>query len=152
MDDSGEITELSSDDDSFDFFKLHGWMMWTAWGLLSLIQIISNRYLKMYWHLNMWVHRINGTIMMLITLIFGFSALKRAGWQEIPGGHNLFGLAVTICVILVALGGVLTRSLANRLWWRSKTIHIFRRVHKVRQNSQFQQILFHPLYSTLPLV
>ena len=28
---------LSADGEGFDFFKFHGWMMWSAWGLLALL-------------------------------------------------------------------------------------------------------------------
>ena len=54
-------------------FKIHGWMMWTAWSLLSLIQFASNRYLKgVLYGKNMWIHRIIGTVIMLISIIFGY--------------------------------------------------------------------------------
>lgn len=48
--------------------------MWTAWGILGFIQLASNRWLKGYWYLNMWIHRIAGTSIMIITLIMGIMA------------------------------------------------------------------------------
>ncbi len=60
--------------ETFDFYVYHGLLMWTAWGLLGFIQLASNRWLKGYWYLNMWIHRLAGTSIMIITLIMGIMA------------------------------------------------------------------------------
>lgn len=59
---------------TYDFNLYHGLLMWTAWGILGFIQLASNRWLKGYWYLNMWIHRIAGTSIMIITLIMGIMA------------------------------------------------------------------------------
>lgn len=74
---NGTIEKLLSDDvDGFDFFEFHGFMMWSAWGVLGFIQLACNRYLKTQWRYIMWVHRITGTLILLITWVIGMLALK----------------------------------------------------------------------------
>ena len=52
----------------FGFFLSHGYNMWIAWVLLGTAQISSTRYLKgTLPGINMWIHRIAGTLMLLIT-------------------------------------------------------------------------------------
>ena len=48
--------------------QIHGWALWAAWGILGLVQIASNRYLKVFWKVHMWIHRIGGTLIFLITI------------------------------------------------------------------------------------
>ena len=31
---------------TFNFYELHGWLMWITWGILGFLQLASNRYLK----------------------------------------------------------------------------------------------------------
>ncbi|CDW84971.1 cytochrome b5-like heme steroid binding domain containing protein [Stylonychia lemnae] len=123
---SGGISDASgegySEDDSFDFYVYHGWLMWVSWGLFGLIQLASNRYLKMYWKVNMWVHRLSGSIIWILTLVFGFIAVSKADWEVVNSLHTIIGFIVTITVTLIVLGGVFTRSMMNRLRWKTHLI------------------------------
>jgi glucan phosphoethanolaminetransferase (alkaline phosphatase superfamily) len=65
-----------------EFYYIHGWLMWGAWGLLSLLMIVSNRHLKHVWWLHMWIHRLGGTFILLITLIMGILAVTKIGEVE----------------------------------------------------------------------
>jgi len=72
-----------------DFYRVHGFLMWGAWGILGLVQLVSNRYLKggSGWRYAMWAHRISGTLTLLITLTMAFLALKEADWEVEVGLH-----------------------------------------------------------------
>lgn len=105
--------------------------MWAAWGIFGLIQLVSNRYLKVYWKLNMWVHRISGSIIWLLTLVMGFMAISRANWEVTYSPHNILGFCITLLVTLLVLGGVFTRSMMNRLKWRTHLILKIKTGHRV---------------------
>lgn len=78
-----------TDDLGVNFYKVHGFLMWGAWGVLGLVQLLTNRYLKggNGWRYTMWVHRISGTLTLLITLVMALLALKEAGWEVEIGLH-----------------------------------------------------------------
>jgi hypothetical protein len=38
--------------DKFKFAKLHGWLLWAAWSIFGLIQLITSRYLNIFWRVN----------------------------------------------------------------------------------------------------
>jgi hypothetical protein len=55
--------------------------MWSAWGIFGMIQLLTNRYLKRYWKYVMWVHRIAGTLILLITMVLGIYTIGHGGWE-----------------------------------------------------------------------
>ena len=71
----GDGAIVLSNADVFDFYKFHGFMMWAAWGVFGLVQLATNRYFKIYWRYVMWIHRISGTLILLITWIVAMLAL-----------------------------------------------------------------------------
>ena len=85
--DSGAV--VLTTDLGVDFYRIHGFLMWGAWGILGLVQLVSNRYLKggSGWRYAMWAHRVSGTLTLLITLTMAFLALKEAGWEVEVGIH-----------------------------------------------------------------
>ncbi len=107
----------------FSLTKLHGWMLWVAWSLFGMIQIVSARYLKKYWRVNMWVHRISGTLILLITIAFSLTGIYKAGWQlSGKSAHYVLGLIIFFSVLFVAMAGVYARSMTRRLEWATTTI------------------------------
>ena len=40
----------------YDFYTIHGWVMWGAWGVGGFLQILSARYLRKYYICHMWLH------------------------------------------------------------------------------------------------
>ena len=97
--------------------------MWIAWGVFGFIQVSSNRYLKKYWRVNIWIHRISGTFILLITIAMGIVGIYLAGWQLTGETHDVIGLIVFFSTLFVALGGIFARSRARRLEWKTKVIH-----------------------------
>jgi hypothetical protein len=79
----------------------------------------------------MWVHRISGTIILLITIALGIVGIKMVGWElsgESP--HTVIGLIIFFSTFFVAVGGVFARSRTRRLEWKTKVIHRVRGIHK----------------------
>ena len=88
---------------------IHGFGMWSAWGLLGFLQLASNRYLKHHWRAAMWIHRISGCMSILITLSMGFLAFNKAGWVLGSSIHCYFGLFIMVTSALLGLGGFIAR-------------------------------------------
>ena len=115
----------------------HGWLFWIAWGIFGFMQIVSVRYLKKYWKLNMWIHRISGTFILLITIGMGILGIRNLNW-ELSGRepHYVIGLIIFFSVLFIALGGIYARSMTRRLEWKTKTVLMNKIGHKVSLFSQ----------------
>ena len=59
-------------------YILHGFLLWFAWGILGFLQIASSRYLKSYWKFTMWIHRISGSLVILITFVMSLLVFNAA--------------------------------------------------------------------------
>ena len=64
----------------FSLVKLHGWFMYVAWGVLGWLQAASNRYFKKNWRTYIIVHRICGTLILLITISMGVIGIELDTW------------------------------------------------------------------------
>ena len=74
--DSGRVTTGTLNPNGTpDFFYIHGWFMWSAWGFLGYIMIVSNRYLKRFHWLHLWINITSGVIILVFTYVLGFLAL-----------------------------------------------------------------------------
>jgi hypothetical protein len=126
----GTIVSMN-DTTGFNFYEFHGFMMWAAWGVFGFIQLLSNRYLKGKWRWNMWLHRISGTCILLLTFTVGLMALARSEWQVSAGFHEILGVIILALVTLPVLGGVFNRSRMMRLRWRTDLMLKVKRGHQV---------------------
>lgn len=114
-----------------NFFLAHGFALWASWSLLALLQISSNRYLKgPFWKINMWIHRVVGTVMMAFTLGFGFKAWNKLGGKVINNAHSYFAFPVLLLVFFIAIGGVITRSCLRRQRWNTRKALLMKKLHK----------------------
>jgi hypothetical protein len=107
------------------FFLIHGIVLWSAWCLVGQISIISNRYLKHFWRYRHTVHGTSGLFLLITTLWYGFYGL----WQMkkvADDPHAKLGIAVSSCVSVLVLFGVIARSslggfsedMKAMLWWK----------------------------------
>ena len=112
--------------------EVHGWCLWAAWSLLGFIQMACNRYFKVFWKINMWVHRIVGTSILVLTIIMSIIGLRNMKY-EFSGevGHYVIGWIIFFGIAFLAGGGIITRSRMNRLKWKTHVILSFKFVHKV---------------------
>ena len=113
-------------------FKLHGWLMWTAWSVLSLVQFASNRYLKgTLYGKNMWIHRMIGTTIMLITLVFGWAAYKYENYYIFDNWHSKFVFIILFGVPFIAIGGIISRSFLRRSVWNTSRALYIKKGHQI---------------------
>jgi hypothetical protein len=100
----------------FDVLYLHGWILWSAWSILGLMQLISIRYIKPY-HLCMssfkncglWLHVISGVLILIMTVTMCLLAFNFYSWhlrfnQSI---HSAIGFIVLISSGLLTILGFL---------------------------------------------
>lgn len=116
------------------FELYHGWLMWTAWGVLGYVQLISNRYLRVYWKINRWVHLISGLIILVLTLSYGLLMMKEVGWKIIKDWHPIIGFLVLISVGLICLGGLSSGFLMSSIRWKTGAVMRIKKMHKVSLN------------------
>ena len=93
---SVSLTEIENRTTDNTLFKLHGGLMWTAWGLISLLQLFSGRWLKKCWKWNMWVHLIMGSISLLLTITFALIVAAEFGMSLTGSLHSFVGLAILV--------------------------------------------------------
>ena len=80
----------------------------------------------------MWVHRIVGTSILILTIIMSIIGLRNMKY-EFSGevGHYVIGWIIFFGIAFLAGGGIITRSRMNRLKWKTHVILSFKFVHKV---------------------
>lgn len=123
---NGEITAGAL---KHSFYYYHGWLLWAAWGLFGFIQILSNRYLKRFWWLHMWIHRVSGVVILVLTYVYCLLALKQNEWKIGNKYHEVAGFIVMIVTAVIVIGGVFTRSMMNRLRWKTSKIIAIKLTH-----------------------
>ena len=93
-----------------DILFYHGTLMWVSWGFFGFFMIASNRWLKRFYWLHMWIHGFCGMVILTITFIMGFLALKDLGWMiDTATPHAVIGFCVLCIVTFIVLAGFLTR-------------------------------------------
>ena len=115
----------------FNWFLLHGWMMWAAWTIFAIVQISSTRWLKgTLPGTNIWIHRINGMLIIVITLTFAIWAWRKVG-MIINNEHSYFVFPVLFLVVIVAAFGIASRSAMRRAVWNTKCALCIKNTHRV---------------------
>lgn len=91
--------------------------MWIAWVGLGMTQIGSTRYLKTsYPEFNMWVHRIAGSLSLVITGFFGIKAATTVG-KFINNEHSYFVFPMLLTVLLaVGMGFYADYGMKENKW------------------------------------
>lgn len=113
----------------YDFFW-HGVFMWSTWTGFGLVQVASNRYFKAdLLGTHMWIHRIIGTLMMVITLYHGVRAWIQMS-TIVKNTHSIFVFPILFLILFIALGGVLTRSKLRRNVWKTAQALMVKRIHR----------------------
>ncbi|TNV83375.1 hypothetical protein FGO68_gene16315 [Halteria grandinella] len=112
-----------------DFYIFHGFLLWFAWGVLGLLQIISGRHIRQFWKTSMWLHRISGILNLAITMTMVLLAFKKVNWKLQNNLHALLGLGVLCVNGLIVLGGFLTRWLIQHFRWGNRRIMWMKFIH-----------------------
>lgn len=134
-DDSSDDGDGGDDDDDVDpaMYKpalIHGWIMWAAWGILGFIQLASNRYMKMFWMVHMWIHIIVGSLIILITIGVGIVGIYVGGWELMSDSiHDIFGQISFFAIVVVALTGIIARDRQLKSRWRTDLTMGLKKLH-----------------------
>lgn len=95
----------------------HGWVLWVAWGVLSILQLISIRYRStatlFAGFMKRWsliFHIVNGTIVTIATIIMSIMVFKHFEWQSRwnMSNHATFGIIMLAGTVTLAFLGYLT--------------------------------------------
>jgi hypothetical protein len=113
------------------YLLIHGWVMWGCWGLLGFMMVLSNRYLKHRWRLNMLIHSICGTAIFILNLLYGLGAIYYLDWKIAKTIHGIVGSLLAIILPVVCLEGMISRILFKRLRWNSAILIKIQVSHKV---------------------
>lgn len=112
---------------------LHGVLMWFAWTIVALCQIVTNRYMKHYWRYRQLIHTLLGVLSGAVTLAGIIIVLKWLGWAfYFDHWHNVAGMLFMVLCEFLVLGGVsalVMKRYAN-FDWRTKTMLQRTSVHK----------------------
>jgi hypothetical protein len=122
----GTITFIQSN----ILYIVHGYVLWFAWGILGFMQIASSRYLKVYWKCAMWLHRISGVLIVLMTLALSLVAFKVTDWEVQDGLHVILGFIVLLLCAILAIGGFIARWTMEKMSWNTQKMLWIRFGHR----------------------
>lgn len=80
-------------------------MLWIGWGVLSFWQIGTIRYFKTFFKFSTLFHIINGTFIVLVTLIFCLKGIALLFWTISSHWHAYVGIFITMTVLVVPTTG-----------------------------------------------
>ena len=97
--------------------------MWFAWSVLSLVQIVTGRYLPEYWRNRYTTHAISGGISGIVTFAATIIVLKWLDWAfYFDHWHNVAGILFMVLCQMLVLGGVFALTLRKfgRFEWKTR--------------------------------
>ena len=115
---------------TIDIYYLHGWFMWSAWGILGMVQIASIRYGKFYWRYNFIIHLISGLYILIITIILSLFLIRELDWEIINLTHNAIGFLILLVVGIIVIVGLITKYLMSNAH-KSKLMLKVKYAHRV---------------------
>ena len=115
-----------------DAFLIHGICLGGSWGLFTLIMVVTNRYMKQLWSINVKIHAILGFIVTGLTIGMAIYGLKKCDWEFYTDNiHMWLAAPVTTCVLFLAIGGSATRYTLQNSKWDTRTALDIKMAHKV---------------------
>jgi len=79
----------------------------------------------------MWIHRLIGTAIMIITLVFGYAAWITLYYSFIDNWHSYFVFPILFGVPFIAIGGVISRSCLRRTVWNTASALSVKKGHQL---------------------
>ena len=104
--------------------------MAVVWLFLAFFMFATNRWYQHFWKYAQIMHTLIGVIMVVMSSISFYMALKHLDWTFETGHHNVLGVAIDFGVILVSMGGFVAIYAQTRLNWSTEKIRWFRNGHK----------------------
>jgi hypothetical protein len=91
---------------------IHGWVLWAAWSILGLVQLVTIRYSRMLsicerkvsYNMKIALHLVNGLAILILTIVMSVEVIKYFdGMLHTYNLHSSMGLAVlfSTCGIVV---------------------------------------------------
>jgi hypothetical protein len=115
-----------------DFYSIHGWLLWAAWGVAGLLQITSIRYMKIFWRFSFIIHLFAGLFMFFTTLVMAILGIKNLGWVILLDNvHCILGLVILIVVSFIVFGGIFSKYMLNCVKWRTRLTLNIKQIHAV---------------------
>ena len=105
--------------------------MWVCWSILGLVMIVTSRYLRHYWRVNMWVHAISGFATFVLNIVYGIGAIKFMVWKVVFTVHGVLGTSVSLLMAITCFVGMFTQFYIKNLRWKSRWIIIVAHTHRV---------------------
>ena len=82
----------------------------------------------------MWIHRIVGCLMLILTIIFvGLEINKKKGYIDKENPHTLIGLTILTLVLIQFSLGFFSKSRLNSLKWKTIWIMRIKKLHRVNK-------------------
>ena len=104
--------------------------MWFAWTFFGLFQMTTNRYLKHHWQTNMWLHRVSGMIVTIVTLLYGIVGIVKL-MKVVNDVHAPMGVGVTTLITFLAISGYFAGSSLDSAVVDQNRMLSFKFFHKV---------------------
>ena len=101
---NGDVVLIEDREISDKSYKAHGIIMYSAWSVISLIQITLNRYLRHQWRWKQLAHSILGTFSLLMTIVGAYLSIKQEGIEVANNPHSQLAYAT---LGLVAFFGIM---------------------------------------------
>lgn len=81
----------------------------------------------------MWVHRINGTLILAFTVAWVLQIIASFGWAvPYKEPHQIIGIIILSLVGVIVFGGIMTRSMMQRIKWSTSKVKLNKYGHMVR--------------------
>ena len=71
----GGLIDIRAELIGYNIMYLHGWLLWTVWSVLGLVQIASVRYMQGFVKLNMFMHIASGLLIFTTTVVMSVLAI-----------------------------------------------------------------------------
>ena len=101
------------------YWIVHGWILWVCWSVLGLAMIITTRYLKQYWKLNLYIHIIVGSSIFITNIIYGLGAICLKDWTVSATVHAILGTIFSLAMFLTSFIGGVAHFLLRNIRWKA---------------------------------
>ena len=114
---------------------LHAAILWFTWTVFALTQVLTARYGKAACLGKfMLIHRISGTLITLLTLLFGgyevYYKIKSGGFR-LNSLHDYFAFPLFVLTVFIMLGGVIAKRRLDNSEWNTASTLMLKRGHKI---------------------
>ena len=115
------------------YWIVHGWILWSCWSVLGLAMIITTRYLKQFWKLNLYIHIVVGSSIFITNIIYGLGAICLKDWKVSATVHGILGTIFSIAMFFTSFIGGTAHFLLRNIRWQAVLLQRVNLIHKVNK-------------------